>query len=93
MQYVDLGRIGMKISRVCPGMLSYGPKQRRAWVPDEQDAGPLIKLAVEAGINFFDTADVYSTGERLTGKLLKEFGAFVTVGAGLYLRSNPAMTR
>jgi aryl-alcohol dehydrogenase (NADP+) len=76
MQYVNLGKTGMKVSRLCLGMMSYGSKQWRAWVLDEQEAKPFIKRALEAGINFFDTADVYSTGEseRLTGKLLKEYG-------------------
>ncbi|HSB01287.1 MAG TPA: aldo/keto reductase [Anaerolineales bacterium] len=76
MEYVNLGKTGMKVSRLCLGMMSYGSKQWRAWVLEEQDAKPFIKRALEAGINFFDTADVYSTGEseRITGKLLKELG-------------------
>jgi aryl-alcohol dehydrogenase (NADP+) len=66
----------MKVSRLCLGMMSYGSKQWREWVLEEQDAKPFVKRALEAGINFFDTADVYSTGEseRVTGKLLKELG-------------------
>ena len=76
MQYVNLGRTGMKVSRLCLGMMSYGSKQWREWLLEEEEAKPFIKRALEAGINFFDTADVYSTGEseRITGKLLKEFG-------------------
>jgi 1-deoxyxylulose-5-phosphate synthase len=76
MQYVNFGKTGMKVSRLCLGMMSYGSKQWRAWVLEEQEAKPFIQRALEAGINFFDTADVYSTGEseRLTGKLLKELG-------------------
>jgi aryl-alcohol dehydrogenase (NADP+) len=76
MQYANLGKTGMKVSRLCLGMMSYGSKQWRAWVLEEQEAKPFIKRALEAGINFFDTADVYSTGEseRITGKLLREFG-------------------
>jgi 1-deoxyxylulose-5-phosphate synthase len=76
MEYVNLGKTGMKVSRLCLGMMSYGSKQWREWVLEEEESKPFIKRALEAGINFFDTADVYSTGEseRITGKLLKEFG-------------------
>src|SRR5512139_3691355 len=76
MQYVNLGKTGMKVSRLCLGMMSYGSRQWREWILEEQDAKPFIKRALEAGINFFDTADVYSTGEseRITGKLLRELG-------------------
>ncbi|HET9587974.1 MAG TPA: aldo/keto reductase [Anaerolineales bacterium] len=76
MQYVNLGKTGMKVSRLCLGMMSYGSKKWRDWVLEEDEAGPFIQRALEAGINFFDTADVYSTGEseRVTGKLLKESG-------------------
>jgi len=76
MEYVNLGKTGMKVSRLCLGMMSYGSKKWRDWVLEEQEAKPFIKRALDAGINFFDTADVYSTGEseRVTGKLLKEFG-------------------
>ena len=76
MQYVNLGKTGMKVSRLCLGMMSYGSKQWRDWVLEEQDAKPFIKRALDAGINFFDTADVYSRGEseRVTGRLLKELG-------------------
>ena len=76
MQYVNLGKTGMKVSRLCLGMMSYGSKKWREWVLEEGEARPFIRRALEAGINFFDTADVYSTGEseRITGKLLKELG-------------------
>jgi len=76
MQYVNLGKTGMKVSRLCLGMMSYGSKQWRDWVLDEEDAKPYIKRALDAGINFFDTADVYSVGEseRVTGNLLKQLG-------------------
>ncbi len=75
MEYVNLGKTGMKVSRLCLGMMSYGSKQMRAWALEEEEAKPFVKRALEAGINFFDTADVYSQGEseRITGKLLKEF--------------------
>ena len=76
MQYINLGKTGMKVSRLCLGMMSYGSKQWRSWVLEEGEAKPFVKRALEAGINFFDTADVYSTGEseRITGNLLKELG-------------------
>jgi 1-deoxyxylulose-5-phosphate synthase len=76
MQYVNLGTTGMKVSRLCLGMMSYGAKTWREWVLEEEEAKPFVRRALEAGINFFDTADVYSTGEseRITGRLLKEFG-------------------
>jgi len=76
MQYTNLGKTGMKVSRLCLGMMSYGSKQWRNWVLEEEDAKPFIKRALDAGINFFDTADVYSLGEseRVTGNILKEFG-------------------
>lgn len=76
MQYVNLGKTGMKVSRLCLGMMSYGSKQWRDWVLDEQEARPFIKRSLDAGINFFDTADVYSIGEseKVTGNLLKHFG-------------------
>ncbi len=73
MQYVNLGKTGLKVSRLCLGMMTYGSKKWREWVLDENEAKPFIKRALDAGINFFDTADVYSTGEseRITGNLLK----------------------
>lgn len=76
MQYVNLGKTGMKVSRLCLGMMSYGSKQWREWVLEEEQAKPFIQRALDAGINFFDTADVYSLGEseRITGKILKELG-------------------
>jgi aryl-alcohol dehydrogenase (NADP+) len=76
MQYTNLGKTGMKVSRLCLGMMSYGSKQWREWVLNEEEAKPFVQRALEAGINFFDTADVYSTGEseRITGNLFKHFG-------------------
>jgi 1-deoxyxylulose-5-phosphate synthase len=76
MDYVYLGKTGVKVSRLCLGMMTYGSKQWRQWVLDEEASKPLIRRAVEAGINFFDTADVYSLGvsEEITGRALKEFG-------------------
>lgn len=76
MQYVNLGKTGMKVSRLCLGMMSYGSKKWREWVLEEDQAEPFLQRALEAGINFFDTADVYSLGEseRVTGKLLRDLG-------------------
>ncbi len=74
MQYINLGKSGLKVSRLCLGMMTYGSKKWRDWVLEENEAKPFIKRALDAGINFFDTADVYSTGEseRITGNLLKD---------------------
>ncbi len=75
MDYVNLGQTGLKVSRICLGMMTYGTSKWRPWVLDEADARPIVKRAVELGINFFDTADMYSAGvsEELTGKFLREF--------------------
>lgn len=75
MQHVNLGRTGLKVSRICLGMMTYGSAQWRPWVLDETAARPFVQRALEAGVNFFDTADMYSNGasEIITGKLLKEF--------------------
>jgi aryl-alcohol dehydrogenase (NADP+) len=75
LQYVNLGRTGLKVSRICLGMMTYGTPRWRAWVLDEAASRPLVRRAVELGINFFDTADFYSAGasEEVTGKLLREF--------------------
>lgn len=75
MQYTTLGRTGVQVSRVCLGCMSYGSPDWRPWVLGEEDAGPFFRRAVEAGINFFDTADMYSLGasERVTGRWLREY--------------------
>jgi aryl-alcohol dehydrogenase-like predicted oxidoreductase len=74
MQYVNLGNTGLKVSRLCLGMMTYGSKKWRKWTLDEKEAKPFVKRALDAGINFFDTADVYSLGEseQVTGNLLKD---------------------
>jgi aryl-alcohol dehydrogenase-like predicted oxidoreductase len=75
--YVNLGRTGLRVSRICLGMMSYGKHESREWTLDESGAEPIVRRAVEGGINFFDTADVYNGGqsEVLTGRLLsKLFG-------------------
>jgi 1-deoxyxylulose-5-phosphate synthase len=75
MDYVRLGQTGLKVSRLCLGCMTYGSSKWRPWVLDEEESLPFFKRALEAGINFFDTADVYSVGEseRVTGKALKEY--------------------
>lgn len=74
MQYINLGNTGLKVSRICLGMMSYGTPTWREWVLDEAAARPFVQRAVELGINFFDTANMYSLGvsEEITGKLLGE---------------------
>jgi 1-deoxyxylulose-5-phosphate synthase len=75
MEQVRLGATGLHVSRVCLGMMSYGNDSDRPWVLDEATAEPIIRLAVEGGVTFFDTADVYSAGssEVATGRLLRKF--------------------
>ncbi len=75
MNYVPLGKTGIRVSPICLGMMTYGSKKWREWVLEEDEARPFVQRSVEAGINFFDTADVYSLGESevVTGKLLREF--------------------
>jgi aryl-alcohol dehydrogenase-like predicted oxidoreductase len=74
MQYVNLGTTGLRVSRICLGMMSYGNDSDRAWVLDEQGAEPIVRAAVEGGVTFFDTADTYSAGasEVATGRLLSK---------------------
>ncbi len=76
MQYTRLGNTGLKVSRLCLGMMTYGSKQWRPWAIEENDAQPFLRQALEAGINFFDTADVYSLGrsEEILGNAIREFG-------------------
>jgi 1-deoxyxylulose-5-phosphate synthase len=76
MEYVRLGSTGMKVSRICLGCMSYGQvAERNQWALDEEQSRPYIQRALELGINFFDTADVYSNGvsESVTGRALHDF--------------------
>lgn len=75
MKYVNFGSTGLRVSPICLGMMTYGSPKWRPWVLDEDASRPFIKKAIEAGINFFDTANGYSNGvsEELTGKLLREY--------------------
>ena len=72
MEYTRLGSAGLKVSRICLGMMSYGSQAERAWHLDEAAAEPIVKAATDGGITFFDTADTYSGGvtEQITGSLL-----------------------
>jgi len=76
MEYVPLGNTGTKVSRICLGCMSYGSSKWREWVLDEAESIPFFRQAIDAGINFFDTADMYSGGasEEVTGRALKKLG-------------------
>jgi aryl-alcohol dehydrogenase (NADP+) len=76
MEYVNLGNTGLKVSRICLGTMTYGSKKWREWVLDEAESRPFLQRALEVGINFFDTADMYSVGasEEVLGRALKELG-------------------
>lgn len=75
MEYVNLGQSGLKVSRICLGMMTYGTPEWREWVLNEEQGRPFIQRALEAGVNFFDTADMYSRGvsEEITGRALGDF--------------------
>ncbi len=74
MHYVNLGRTGLRVSRICLGMMTYGKHDSRPWTLDEAAAEPILRAAMEGGVNFYDTADVYNGGESevLTGRLLRK---------------------
>jgi aryl-alcohol dehydrogenase-like predicted oxidoreductase len=75
MEQVRLGNTGLKVSRICLGTMTYGDPKWRDWVLAEEASRPFLKRALEAGINFFDTADMYSHGvsEEVVGRALKDF--------------------
>lgn len=75
MEYVNLGRTGLKVSRICLGAMTYGTPEWRSWVLDEEESRPFFRRALELGINFFDTANMYSLGvsEEITGRALRDF--------------------
>src|SRR5271168_5042576 len=79
MEYVHLGKTGLKVSRICLGCMSYGVPERGShpWSLDEEKSRPFIRQALEAGINFFDTANTYSDGtsEEIVGRALRDFSA------------------
>jgi aryl-alcohol dehydrogenase-like predicted oxidoreductase len=74
MQYTRLGSAGLTVSRICLGMMTYGSKRWRQWILEEEEARPIIRRAFDLGINFFDTADMYSEGasEEITGRVWKD---------------------
>ena len=74
MEYVNLGATGLRVSRLCLGMMSFGPHESREWALHEEAAEPIVRRAVEGGITFFDTADVYNGGqsEVVTGRVLQK---------------------
>lgn len=76
MRYTTLGSTGISVSRLCLGCMSYGTPDWRPWVLSEEDARPFFRRAIEAGINFFDTADMYALGvsEEVTGRALRDYG-------------------
>lgn len=75
MDFTTMGRSGLKVSRICLGMMSYGDQAEGDWILGEDAAEPLVRRAVEAGVTYFDTADMYSNGasEQVTGRLLDKF--------------------
>ena len=75
MQYVTFGKSGLKVSRLCLGMMTYGAKSWREWVLTEDEGRPFVKHALEQGITFFDTADIYSLGvsEEILGRAMKDY--------------------
>jgi aryl-alcohol dehydrogenase (NADP+) len=77
MQFVNLGSAGVKVSQICLGTMTYGSKSWRPWVLEEEESRPFFRRALELGINFFDTADMYSLGasEEILGRALKQLGA------------------
>ena len=77
MEYVRLGPSDLNVSRICLGMMSYGDPGWRTWLLPEEEAEPIVRRAVEAGVTFFDTADMYSNGrsEEITGRLLAKLFA------------------
>ena len=77
MQYVRLGSTGLKVPRLCLGTMTYGSSKWRPWVLDEEESRPFIRRALDLGLNFFDTADMYSVGasEEVLGRALRGFGA------------------
>ena len=96
MEYVRLGPSGLEVSRICLGMMTYGTPKWRPWVLDFDEARPIVKRAVELGINFFDTADMYSAGvsEEVTGKCLREFMRRdeVVIATKVFFPVDPAFT-
>lgn len=75
MEYINLGTTGLKVSRLCLGTMTYGTSAWRSWVLDEEPSRPFLRRAIEAGINFLDTANMYSNGmsEEVVGRAIRDF--------------------
>ena len=75
MEYVNLGRTGLRVSRLCLGAMTFGSRAWRKWVLSEEESRPFFQQALEHGINFFDTADMYSVGisEEIVGRAIRDF--------------------
>ncbi|MCZ8517907.1 MULTISPECIES: aldo/keto reductase [Paenibacillus] len=95
MEYVKLGNTGLDVSRLCLGCMSFGAAERwtHPWVLDEENSRPIIKKALELGINFFDTANVYSVGasEEIVGRALKDYANRdeIVIATKVYFRMHP----
>ena len=94
MEYIRFGLTGLKVSRICLGCMSYGgPTERWPWALDEETSRPFIKQALDLGINFFDTADVYSNGrsEEIVGRALRDFALRdeVVIATKVYFEMGP----
>ena len=94
MKYVNLGRSGLKVSRIALGMMTFGSPEWRPWTLGEDAARPIVQRAVELGVNMFDTADMYSAGvsEEVTGRLLREFASRdeIVIATKVYHPVDPA---
>ncbi len=92
MNYTNLGKTGLKVSRICLGCMSYGMVKRQ-WFLDEEEGRPFIRRALELGINFFDTANMYSNGasEEVLGRALRDFAKReeVVVATKVYFPMRP----
>ena len=88
MKYSNLGSTGIKVSNLCLGMMSFGNSQK--WHLEIEDAKPIVDYALDNGINFFDTANVYSNGrsEEITGELLQDHGDDVVIATKVRFEMN-----
>ena len=97
MDTTRFGKTGMKVSRLCLGCMTYGSTKWRDWVLDEEASRPFIKQALERGINFFDTADIYSLGasEEILGRALKDFAKRdeVVIATKVFMPDGPERQR
>ena len=96
MEYVNLGRTGLRVSRLCLGMMSFGAHESRPWALDEEAAEPIVRHAVDHGVTFFDTADVYNGGESeaITGRLLRKlFGLVKNVRLRIHVETRIRQTQ